>query len=162
LSTLPDWPARAPYLGMLGDIGNIKKRKTYEAIIQREAKKYKTVFLLAGNHEYYNNEYEETKKQMKELCTQFPNVIFMDKTSIVVDNIRILGTTLWSYVPDENRKIVETSINDYRYIYVMKGNPPERKPITCNETNAWHKDELEWLQQQVTHKQKISNLLRLH
>jgi hypothetical protein len=48
LEKIPDWKARSPYLAMLGDIGNIKKT-TYEKIIKREAQKYKTVFIVAGN-----------------------------------------------------------------------------------------------------------------
>jgi hypothetical protein len=86
---------------------------------------------------------------MKKLCEKYPNVILMDKTSVLIDGVRILGTTLWSHVPDDKRKIVEYSINDYHLINIWKGNPPKLQKITCDDTNFWHREELQWLQQQV-------------
>jgi len=73
----------------------------------------------------------------------------MDQTSMLVDGFRILGTTLWSFVPDANANEVSRSINDYYTIFVEENDSDEIHQLTVEETNAFHRRELEWLKQEI-------------
>jgi hypothetical protein len=64
--------------------------------------------VLAGNHEYYNSEYHLENQRMQEICSKFKNVVFMNKKSVVYNNVRIIGTTLWSEIP---KKLESEGIN---------------------------------------------------
>eukprot|EP00029_Vermamoeba_vermiformis_P007400 TRINITY_DN3198_c0_g1_i1.p1 TRINITY_DN3198_c0_g1~~TRINITY_DN3198_c0_g1_i1.p1 ORF type:complete len:290 (-),score=62.57 TRINITY_DN3198_c0_g1_i1:26-850(-) len=138
---------KAPYVALLGDIGNPRK-PLYEKFIEEQSKQFKEVFVLAGNHEYYTNVYEDAQKMMVDICAKFPNVHFMQKKSVKIGKYRILGTTLWSHVPDDNAQQVQRSLNDYAMISTREQDGKTRK-IRIADTNRWFKDELEWLEGEI-------------
>jgi hypothetical protein len=67
-------------------------RELFEIVSAR----FEKVFFVAGNHEYYRGEYYETKQRLQQLCESFPNVLWMDKRSVVEGQFRIIGATLVS------------------------------------------------------------------
>jgi len=156
----------APYLALLGDIG-VVKRKEYRKFILKMATKFKKVFILPGNHEYYRSSVDEAYGIMKSICDSHENLVFMHKTSYKFDeyNIRILGTSLWTHVPEEAKQIVQIRISDYSKIQVRtdyednpflplddKGKEKEQgshRPIRTEDTNQWHKDERHWLETEI-------------
>jgi hypothetical protein len=71
-------------------------------------KNYEKVFIILGNHEFYHSEYFCTKETVKSLFSKFENVEFMDKTSLLYNNIRFIGCTLWSFVNDHDRRTSKT------------------------------------------------------
>jgi hypothetical protein len=71
----------------------------------------------------------------------------MDKASISFRGIRILGTTLWSHVPDDLKDAISHYLNDYRLIQLNENNMLRR--ITPNDTNRWFEDEKQWLKQEI-------------
>jgi predicted phosphodiesterase len=139
---------KAPYLALLGDIGYPVK-PNYQELLLEMAGKFKTVFVLAGNHEYYKAEYYSTKQKIKEICALRDNLIFMDKTSLLVDGVRVLGTTLWSYVPPEKVLAVANGLNDYHQIYVKDPKTGESELLCVEQSVEWFQDELQWLKEQI-------------
>jgi len=78
----------------------------------------------------------------------------MDKTSMLVDDIRILGTTLWSFVPKEHEQIVKMSLSDYHAIY-FEDDTNNKRLLSVADTNAFHQQEVEWLKLEI---EKASNV----
>lgn len=147
---IPIKPA-APYLILAGDIG-IPSKATYEQLLARESTRFKKVFVVAGNHEYYGLEYTAVKKNLAAICGKFPNVFLLDKTSIWIEEckVRILGTTLWSHVPDDNRGAVTRSLNDYAMIRLaLAEHSSSSRKISVADTNGWFKEESEWLRSEI-------------
>eukprot|EP01102_Stenamoeba_stenopodia_P018115 TRINITY_DN6603_c0_g1_i2.p2 TRINITY_DN6603_c0_g1~~TRINITY_DN6603_c0_g1_i2.p2 ORF type:complete len:183 (-),score=30.88 TRINITY_DN6603_c0_g1_i2:15-563(-) len=73
----------------------------------------------------------------------------MQKKSIVVrDRWRIVGTTLWSYVPDENAKEVSMCLNDYHVISIVQPNEKKRN-LQVKDTVAFFQDELQYIKDQI-------------
>lgn len=134
----------APYLILAGDIG-IPHVPTYEQLLARESQRFHTVFIVAGNHEFYQGEYHAAKEACKKICAKFPNVVFMDKTSYWLSNsnIRVLGTTLWSFVPKENAQHVANGLNDYRLIKLGD------RLLTVEDTVTLFMEEATWLQKEI-------------
>jgi predicted phosphodiesterase len=133
---------KAPYLVMLGDIGYPSK-PSYQELLFEVADKFKKVFIIAGNHEYYKAEYYSTKQKIQEICAHKDNLIFMDKKSVLVDGVRVLGTTLWSYIPPEMYVQIASFLNDYHMIYVQDPTTKENKQLWVAQTvgglrKNWH------------------------
>jgi hypothetical protein len=109
---LTDFPTLAPYLVLAGDIGN-PFSKNYHGYLSMMSASYKKVFVLLGNHEFYKNEYYSTITKAKEVCDSLDNVIFMNRTCIQIEDVVILGCTLWSKVPENCKEAVWNGLNDY-------------------------------------------------
>jgi predicted phosphodiesterase len=82
---------------LAGDIGNPFESK-YTEFLKTIHCQFQKIFLIAGNHEYYQNTISETKEQIKNVCRQFENISFLDNSYEDYDNIRLIGTTLWTHI----------------------------------------------------------------
>lgn len=119
----------APYLALLGDIcvvGTSIDIKNLEAWLDVYAPKYKLVFWVPGNHEYYTSKktpmsIEEINMRMKLLAKKYGNVVFLNNKhyDVEIDEkpYRIIGATLWAYIPEEKEKYALDYLNDYQHIY---------------------------------------------
>jgi len=144
----------APYLALLGDIGYPGTDK-YRDLLLDVAGKFKKVFVLAGNHEFYKVPYYKGKQFIQEVCNERDNLIFMDKTSLLVDGVRILGTTLWSDIIPEHANSISRSINDYHMIYVEEApGSTKMKKLTTDQSQQWFNEEKQWLQEQIAEARK--------
>jgi len=122
----------AEILALVGDIC------TYDSLllipfIEWCSKNFQYVLWIPGNHEYYNNKGISMKQLdviYREICSKFTNIHYMNNCTLVIDNIAFICTTLWSHIPDENRKRVRKELNDYKYIYFTEG-----VKITVNNVN---------------------------
>ncbi|RYG97382.1 MAG: metallophosphoesterase [Alphaproteobacteria bacterium] len=57
--------------------------------------KWKKVFFVPGNHEYDQLDFSETHNRLKVLCDDL-GITLLERSTYVADDIRIIGTTLWS------------------------------------------------------------------
>jgi len=120
----------APYLIIAGDIGNIcgSYQNMYQKFLTHVSRMFINVFIITGNHEYYNLcgekisntngwfEYIETK--IKELIKPLSNVIFLQNELYMIPNtdLCIYGTTLWSDINQDMKYMIKKQINDYHSI----------------------------------------------
>ena len=153
------------YLALCGDIG-YPFSEIYEMFIARHSPLFKHIFVVAGNHEYYSLKKQRTMKQIdekiKEVCSKFLNVTFMNKKSIIVRGVKFLGCSLWSDVS----MYAEFRMNDYRNIYLdstlnttrtivyfangekkyIKKNRTLIKPVNISQL---HKDMVTWIKDEI-------------
>lgn len=61
------------------------------------------------------------------------DVTILDNEVLDVGAVRIIGSTLWSHVPEEHYHAVGSQINDYQNIVT------ERGELTVHDTNSLHK-----------------------
>jgi len=93
--------------------------------------------------------------QFKKTCEKHPNLVFMQKKSISLEGVRILGTTLWSFVPKEAETVVSMHLNDYKKIFTEMEDPdhkykvPQKINITVSDTTNWHLEELAWIKSEI-------------
>jgi len=112
---------------LAGDIGS-PNSKLYWNFLRDVSQKFDRVFLIAGNHEHYTSELndsdrvhpftnisvEDIPKMLSE--EKLFNVFFLENQSIVVDDFIIMGCTLWSNIPLNARFSILQDISDYRLI----------------------------------------------
>jgi len=103
LTFLKAHPSERLYL--VGDIidGWQLRRKWYwpqshndvvQKILRRARKGCKVIF-VPGNHEYDGLEYDEVGPRMREVCERL-GLIWLDREVVLIDDVRFVGTTLWS------------------------------------------------------------------
>lgn len=159
----------APVLALLGDIGcPATSFAVYESFLREMSLRFEHVLVLAGNHEYYVSHWKtgrpktmpEIQAQISDLCATFPNVHFLDRSGVMINGVRVLGTTLWSHVPDGSVETVQKLLNDYHMINVpgeswiqtpgkiTRTKVPLRK-CKVSDTNQWHADEVKWLKSEL-------------
>ncbi|KAJ5076655.1 ser/thr protein phosphatase superfamily [Anaeramoeba ignava] len=146
--------AKAKILGLLGDIGLINN-ELLEYFLREISEKFEIIFFIAGNHEFYNHNaesiltYEEQLGKLERICSSFSNVYFLDNKSVKLtvkkedcgdQVIRFLGTTLWSYIPDNLANQIENCLNDYSLIFKNKF-----EPITPKDTKSWFDENVNWI-----------------
>jgi predicted phosphohydrolase len=141
----------APYLALCGDIGN-PDLLAYEAFLAWCSKSYTLVFLIAGNHEYYNyrsstkSDMAARKEMIRKLTANLKNLFFLDCSSyyIAEHNVRVLGCTLWSDTSTGSEEKIITYMNDARSI-LAEGD----EHLIPRRMTALHFQEKAWLDNQI-------------
>ncbi|CAF0735604.1 unnamed protein product [Adineta steineri] len=152
---LPEFSAIAPILILAGDIGR-PDIPSLQRFLLAQCQRFEHIFYVAGNHCFYGGEYENRLQQLRNLDNLDSRIHFLQNNSYLLpNNVRILGTTLWSHVPQETALTIGECLNDYRMIWIIEetkigDNIMKRKRrITVDDTNKWHAEQHNWLLQEI-------------
>jgi predicted phosphohydrolase len=105
----------------------------------------KTVIYVAGNHEFYSHEYQQTLQLIRNQCAG-SNVRFLENDSFVFQGVRFLGCTLWTDLFVEGDKKADAlgkSLNDFRRIQFAE------KSFDIVEFSRLHQSSKTWLEQEL-------------
>lgn len=136
----------APILALLGDIcccGSDDDFELFKRFIKEVVEQYEHVIFVAGNHEYYYNppkkgdkpQFENTVEGIDEKIKAFfketsDKLHYLNNSSMTLTSGKntylIVGSTLWSWIPEDQRTAVQSTMNDYNYIYTAD----EKKNVT--------------------------------
>ena len=114
---------------LAGDIGDPYSPNYLQLMRYMEAS-FKRTFVIAGNHEYYNNgtSVAATTAYLVVLFEQFTNVRFLNNAAEVYEGFCFVGTTLWSHIADPRY-----CINDVRQIQGLDVAAYNQLNATCVE-----------------------------
>ncbi len=151
---VPRVPVVSKNLALCGDIGN-PFFKNYDQHLKWCSYNYENVFLVAGNHEYWNHHrrtnyinIDEHNNQIDYLVSKYPNVNFLNRSSFKLnEKTTILGATLWSDIINRPSKIVGDDLRIYK----------NNNSITWKGIKKLHYDDLKWLKGAIkeNHDKKI-------
>eukprot|EP00475_Leptophrys_vorax_P015468 TRINITY_DN21804_c0_g1_i1.p1 TRINITY_DN21804_c0_g1~~TRINITY_DN21804_c0_g1_i1.p1 ORF type:complete len:577 (-),score=163.37 TRINITY_DN21804_c0_g1_i1:64-1794(-) len=157
----------APYLVLAGDIGcpgDVWGKRQYSQFIEKQADSFEMVFVIAGNHEYYsdaktfgqNNTAPQIHSTIKQICSKFHNVVFLDRKCAILDGVRLVGVTLWSDVDAEQENHVEAYVSDYKRIRVPNNDSlfSSARSLTVKDSRAWHKVDVQFIEWQCKQAEK--------
>jgi predicted phosphohydrolase len=98
-------PIKADNLILAGDIGNPLKYN-YKDYLKFCSNNYKRIFLISGNHEYWHNTIEDTDNLIKQICSSFNNVFYLNNNFFEFEEnfrkVKLFGGIMWSYVNNSN------------------------------------------------------------
>lgn len=57
---------------------------------------FKHVIYVAGNHEFYYGSWNRTLTILKDECSKYSNIHFLENSTVDIDNLLFVGATLWS------------------------------------------------------------------
>lgn len=82
------------------------------------------IIYVLGNHEYEGRHFNQVVEQYKETLKPFEHVHLLDNETVVIDNIKFIGATLWSDFElkgfegkKESMKWAKHNIVDFTYIF---------------------------------------------
>ncbi|PYH94600.1 hypothetical protein BO71DRAFT_353037 [Aspergillus ellipticus CBS 707.79] len=144
-----DFPVCAKQLILAGDIGRLADYDDYRDFLQKQTDRFELVFLVLGNHEFYNDTFTEGVERARQLeqesCFNGRLILLHQRRyDIPESNVTVLGCTLWSDVPSEAQDIVRSKIQDFRKI----------EGWTVNDHNASHESDLAWLLKEIQSTQR--------
>lgn len=132
----------APYLALLGDIGVCSSDDDfdrYKLFIMENAARFKQIFVIPGNHEYYCYETRPTlrhtlpyvNRKIRNFIAGIANVHFLNNSVIKLNINRkkywVIGSTMWTNIPKIQHKNINKLVNDYNYILMPNGRKGIRK-----------------------------------
>ncbi|KAH7107332.1 Ser/Thr protein phosphatase superfamily protein [Auriculariales sp. MPI-PUGE-AT-0066] len=140
-------PVTAENLALLGDIGIIAHSDSLFHFLEQQLTRFKRVFYLAGNHEYYGTTYEEAQVKFRQFAErvqqrrqnepELGEFVLLHRTryDFPGTNVTVLGCTLWSDIPIEDAGMVRAGLNDFQCIAGW----------TTDEHTRIHREEVAWL-----------------
>jgi predicted phosphodiesterase len=113
----------AEVLCIAGDVG-YPYSSIYEDFLQVISSNFRKVFLITGNHEYYNargnrhHTMEEIEERIRQIIRDLKlnNITFLDNEFEDFEGYRFVGSTLWSKC---EKPVVDYCVNDFRVIKEM-------------------------------------------
>lgn len=124
------FPIKANILVLAGDIGN-PYHHFYTNFLDYVSHFFTKVFIIAGNHEFYGNEIEQTIKKIQEITKDYSNITFLHNSFEDYEGVRWIGTTQWTPITNP-----AFTINDTKMIHDM----------TIERYNALHQESKEFLE----------------
>ncbi|KAK3303710.1 Metallo-dependent phosphatase-like protein [Chaetomium strumarium] len=126
------FPVSAPFLLLGGDIGRLIDYDAYRGFLQAQVVRYRRVFLVLGNHEFYGLDYPSGLEAAQRLSKE-PTL------TNGLSSLTILGCTLWSAIPADSSSVVEAKVNDFKKIELW----------SVQKHNQLHTEEVDWLRDRV-------------
>src|SRR5574343_9522 len=108
-------------LVLCGDIEYAKNTNRYAAFLKPLCSRFKHVIIIAGNHEYWGCSLIRTIEKMRLMVNAIHlegilNIAFLENESIVIDDVAIIGSTLWTDIKPHDEFNVRVNIRDYKKV----------------------------------------------
>jgi predicted phosphodiesterase len=113
----PDIPHTPEILKILGS--RQLKAQLYRDFLKRCSSEFPHVIYLAGNHEFYNGKWPMGVQYLRDECSKFKNIHYLEMDSVEIDEVTFVGGTLWT---DMNRDdpltlhAIKDLMNDFQII----------------------------------------------
>lgn len=97
------YPQLADTLVHAGDISNTP---FLHVAIEEMAKKWKNVIFVVGNHDHWHATKDTATEKFMELRDRFPNVHWLNNSSVVIDGQRFIGGTQWFPISETAKSLM--------------------------------------------------------
>jgi predicted phosphodiesterase len=120
---------------LAGDIINLQKRQYLKSHFDTWSKNYDQVFIIPGNHEFYGKHFpiKQTFPSFKKDIRE--NVHYLNNKVIIIGDVRLIFTTLFSEISPEQSMYVKRYLNDF---HVSRFNNDSNMSLTISEYNKSH------------------------
>lgn len=146
---------KAPYLALLGDIGNATFHfDDLLLFLSRLESDFQSILLVPGNHEAYSSDWPKTMKALHDAAAVQKNLVVLDRVQFRPPGSPgtvILGCSLFSHVPPERCEDVSRGLNDFGCI----------SKWTVDDHNAAHRRDLDWLNSTVGELESDSSVTKI-
>ncbi|KAK4134791.1 hypothetical protein BT67DRAFT_281374 [Trichocladium antarcticum] len=150
----------APYLALLGDIGNIVvHQEDCLGFLTRQLQQFRIVFFVPGNHEAYGSDWTATLAVLRAFQDDarkdltLGEFVLLDREAFRLpsSNVIILGCSLFSHVPPDRCMDVSFGLNDFFQI----------RDWDVDAHNEAHRRDLAWLNAKVADLEGASEDVRI-
>lgn len=126
----------ADTLILAGDVTYLNRHHLNSKILTQISNGFKEVFIIPGNHEFYAKYFaiegilSGFKKQVRD------NMWYLNNQTVFIDDVRILFTTLFSLIGDDESSLIKRNINDFHGTRFYEDS---MLSLSINEFNYCHK-----------------------
>jgi hypothetical protein len=168
----------APILALLGDIcccSTDADFELYKGFINELLPQYEHIILVPGNHEYYfnavnehdkpqiKNSMENIDKKIRQFCNKSKKLHFLNNNSISMkiglQKYTIIGTTLWSHIPNEMYDKMIEIMNDYSHIFVIDKYNERIRKLHASDVVKMHINSVKYIKNQAIKAKKNNSKL---
>ncbi len=132
--------------GSFAELGRKQKRvQTFRDFLTRMSNLFPHVVYVMGNHEFYHGKWVKGIQYMRETCAAYPNVHFLERDSVKIDDVTFVGGTLWTNMNKGDPltlHAVRDMMNDFRIIKNDEKGYTNLKPM---DTAIRHRETLEYI-----------------
>lgn len=136
--------------GSFAELGRKQKRvQTFRDFLTRMSNLFPHVIYIMGNHEFYHGKWVKGIQYMRDTCAAYPNVHFLERDSIKIDDVTFVGGTLWTNMNKGDPltlHAVRDMMNDFRIIKNDEKGYTNLKPA---DTVIRHRETLEYIRSVV-------------
>ncbi|EEP79028.1 predicted protein [Uncinocarpus reesii 1704] len=133
---------KASNLILAGDIGRLADYQPFRDFLCSVCRKFERVFLVPGNHEFFDISREQALQLVDKLQNDpelMGKLIVMNRKRVDLEDVTILGCTLYSHILPEAEEIVRTKVGDFRRIVDW----------TVADHLEEHARDVEWLENEI-------------
>ena len=153
----------AEILLIAGDTCESKNLDKFKNTFKNICDKYKDVFIIAGNHEFYKNFHADSLDQLYEFSRKFNNMHFLNNDCInLSENYILIGSTLWTDFNKGNPLVMNTAkdiMNDYKLIKIIKNGYRKLAP---RDTFEFHIRSKEFIESELNNNKNKKVILFTH
>lgn len=124
----------------------------------------KTVMVL-GNHEHYHMSFMETANAVRDVINDYPSITLLDNEEILIDDLHIFGTTLWTDFNGGNPLVmleVAGSMHDYSMIRKSNNKDFPVEFITTDMIFQQNQKSVYMIQNFMENKQDLNTMVVTH
>ena len=127
--------------------GEHDKSNQYHTFFQECCARFPHVVYVMGNHEHYHGDYNVTAKHIRERLGYLANLHFLDKESVILNDVLFIGGTLWTDMNKEDPitlSRIGRMMNDYQTVedssevVHYKAFIPKDKPVGVTDHQWWN------------------------
>ena len=96
----------------------------YRDFLTQVSRDFPQVIYLAGNHEFYHGEWNNSLVTLRNECSHFNNIRFLERDLFNLGGVNFVGGTLWTNYRNLDPLVTYHArdwMNDYRQIKVVEG-----------------------------------------
>lgn len=118
----------------------------FRNFLQQVSKDFPAVIYVAGNHEFYHGSWTKTHTILRNECSQFSNIFYLEKECKVINDVTFVGGTLWT---DMNKgdprtcNAIRGMMNDFS---IIRNDLKGYIPLSPNTVAERHKETLDFIQ----------------
>ena len=124
-----------------GDIINFSYIHYFQEFFDYLSDNFKMTFWIPGNHEYYSFNINEKSGEIFEHIRG--NVILANDTSVIVDDVKFILSTLWSKISTFNSFLIEKTLKDFRVINYND------KKFNVEQYNQLHENSINFIYKEI-------------
>jgi predicted phosphodiesterase len=131
------------------NLDNLGRRQAvalrFRDFLKRVNFQFPHVVYVAGNHEFYHGRWDASLDHLREECSKFPNVYFLERDTKVINDVVFVGGTLWTDMNKEDSLTmftIRSIMNDFKVIKKDNDNWTNLKPA---DTTIRHRQTLDYI-----------------
>lgn len=132
-------------------------RRSFDEFFEDCSRRFKTVWYIPGNHEYYQDDINTVDREMKEFFSKnFYNIFLVNNQSAVIEDTRFIFSTLWTLVDENTALFYRKGMSDYNVIKDGAG------ILHPEKTNDIHAESVKFIEQELARSDEEKKIVVTH